>query len=95
MEYFFYLHFPLSRTLIVYFHEVLDGGNVSAERKRKITFVEFGREHYISLNIHNALLGTLHQHKQRSYLFDGLTDESKQNSKGKQDVEAMTMVQNK
>ena len=70
----------------MYFHEVLDGGNVSAERRRKITFVEIGHEHYIYLNIHNALLGTLQQNKQGSLLFDGLTGESIQNSQGKQDA---------
>jgi hypothetical protein len=68
----------------VYFREVFDGGNVSAERRSKITFVEPGHEHYIYLNIHNALLGKLHQNKQRFILFDDLTGESKQNSQGKQ-----------
>jgi hypothetical protein len=32
-------HFPLSHKLMVYYHEVFDGGNVSAERKRKITLL--------------------------------------------------------
>jgi len=64
-------HFPLSHTLMVYYHEVLDEGNVSAERKEKIALVEGGHKHYVYLNIRNALLGTL---------------ESIQNSQGKKDA---------
>ena len=33
-------HFSLSRKLMVYYHEVLDEVNVSAERKRKTNLVE-------------------------------------------------------
>lgn len=59
--------FPLPRTLMVYYQEVLDGGIISAEKKRTVALNEAGHKYYLYLNIHNALLGTLQQHKQWSF----------------------------